>query len=103
METQALKPGDTVSVAGYRGIAFYVRGPERVFEPDTYLCTDPNSGEEYEEYSGEGEWIDGDGSRLRVVMVGDDREHIVDATDCTPISKKDYCPECGQMGCGHGR
>jgi hypothetical protein len=96
--------GDTVSVKQYPGVAFYVRGPEREWSPCVYLETDPETGEEFEtEDSDDGEWIDGDGSRLRVVMVGDDRERLVDADDCSPITENDYCPECGQIGCGHGR
>ena len=43
---------------------------------------------------------DGDG-RCVVVMVGDDRKHVVDADDCVEIAREAYCGECGQMGCGH--
>jgi hypothetical protein len=33
-------------------------------------------------------------------MVGDDRVHVVDVDDLTEISDEDYCPGCGQIGCG---
>jgi hypothetical protein len=38
-------------------------------------------------------------SRVRAVMVGDDREHIVDIEDLTEIGDDDYCAGCGQTGC----
>jgi len=34
-------------------------------------------------------------------MVGDDREHIIDLDDCQLLADNEYCPECGQIGCGH--
>lgn len=37
-----------------------------------------------------------------VVMVGDDREHIVDVEDLIPINEDEFCSSCGQIGCGHG-
>ncbi len=98
----SIESGTTVKIKGWRGIAFYVCGPVRVFEPEVYFFTDPDTGEEYSETTGDGEWIDGDGSSLRVVMVGDDRVHEVDADDCTPISDGEYCGSCGQIGCCHG-
>ena len=44
-----------------------------------------------------------DESRIVVVMVGDDKRHVVDASDLTEIPEEGYCPSCGQIGCGHGR
>lgn len=41
--------------------------------------------------------------RAVMVMVGDDREHVVDVSELTEISENDYCPGCGQTGCGHYR
>jgi uncharacterized protein YlxP (DUF503 family) len=40
-------------------------------------------------------------SQVRAVMVGDDREHIVDIDDLTELGELDYCAECGQIGCAH--
>jgi hypothetical protein len=37
---------------------------------------------------------------VRAVMVGDDREHIIDVDDLEPIDANDYCGGCGQIGCG---
>lgn len=77
-----------VRVKGWKGVAFNVLGPEMVEVP----C---------------GEYGDGDSeivphmNCVRVVMVGDDKVHIVDKRDCTEIPEEDYCHECGQIGCTH--
>jgi hypothetical protein len=88
----------------YPGIACFVRGPVKHFEPYTYMAH-TEDGEEIEVPcdDGDGEWIDGDGSRLRLVMVGDDREFVVDADEIEPLAEDDFCSDCGQIGCGHGR
>ena len=39
------------------------------------------------------------GGRARVVMVGDDQEHVVEPGDLVKIDDEDYCHECGQVGC----
>jgi len=103
--TESLANGTRVEVEGFRGVACIVLGPEQVWEPATYLAEDEDGAEVWlEDPSGEGEWVDGDGARVRVVMVGDDQEWTVDAEDCTPLSEDDYCSECGQVGCyGDGR
>jgi hypothetical protein len=91
-----------VKVKGFSGVACTVLGPVKVWEPWTYLATDPETGEEFEEESGEGEWVEGDGSRVRVRMVGDDHVYEVEASDCEEIEPEDYCDGCGQIGCAHG-
>jgi hypothetical protein len=42
-----------------------------------------------------------DYDRVRVVMVGDDRQHEVELADLTKINDDAFCSECGQVGCGH--
>jgi hypothetical protein len=74
------------AVAGYDGIAFYLRGFHVEY------------GDVYDEWE-EAEPIE-DPSMVRAVMVGDDREHIIDVDDLTMISEDDYCDGCGQIGCG---
>lgn len=70
------------SVAGYEGIAFYLRGFVTTYDPDEDdTFEDPD-------------WV-------RAVMVGDNREHVIETADLTPISDDDYCAECGQIGCTH--
>lgn len=73
------------TVDGYSGVAFYVRGYVETPDADT-------------------EWtgiLNVDRDWVRAVMVGDDREHIVEVADLTPIGEFDYCAECGQVGCEH--
>lgn len=73
------------TVDGWDGIAFYLRG--YVEEPDA-----------------DTEWtglLVTDRERVRAVMVGDDREHIVDVSDLTKLGEDDYCHVCGQIGCEH--
>jgi hypothetical protein len=41
--------------------------------------------------------------RAFMTMIGDDRVFEVDAEDVHHIRDDEYCPECGQIGCGHGR
>lgn len=68
------------AVAGYNGIAFFVRG--------------------YAQTMDEFDKVD-DPQFVVAVMVGDDREHIVDIDDLTPIDEENFCAECGQIGCFH--
>lgn len=94
-------------VRGFNGIACQVLGPVKVWEPEQCYCTDPETGDEYLEDTGDGEWIDDPSGRMRVVMVGDDHVHNVDSDDITPLEETEdgypFCLECGQLGCMHGR
>lgn len=76
---------DAYTVKGWgKGIAFYVLGWE----------TEPDEDTEWSGYESR------TGSVV-VVMIGDDKRHIVDQDDLTPIKRADYCGECGQIGCTH--
>jgi hypothetical protein len=75
---------ENYTVRGWSGIAFYVQGWETEPDEDTEW-----SG--YETRTG----------RVLVVMVGDDRQHAVDADDLTPLAEDEFCHSCGQIGCGH--
>ena len=103
------------TVAGMSGVAFWLHGWAQESVPESYelACDDPahvyepDSEDEPEQddthnaacylYS-EPETAD-DTTRVRAVMVGDDREHIVDTDDLTPLPEDGYCRECGQTGC----
>jgi len=37
---------------------------------------------------------------VRAIMVGDNREHIIDVDDLVKIGDDEYCSCCGQIGCG---
>lgn len=41
------------------------------------------------------------GTRAKVVMVGDDRVHDVPRDSCSPLQRSRYCGVCGQIGCHH--
>lgn len=71
------------TVEGYRGIAFYLAGPDfnimdRIDEEDDSQLVE--------------------NGMVRMVMVGDDREHIIDPVDVTLVEGS-VC-SCGQLGCG---
>jgi len=75
-----------VRVKGWGGVAFNILGPVQELRWD----------------EDEDEWnLDHDEDKVRVVMVGDDKVHIVDKDDCTEIPEEDYCHVCGQIGCAH--
>lgn len=67
------------------GVAFYLRGHYSEPDEDTIWSGVENV----------------DSSFVRAVMVGDDREHIVDVDDLELLGEDTYCPGCGQIGCGH--
>lgn len=89
----------TYKVAGYGGVAFYLKRFAQTPEETTYLDTDPETGEEVEVFGGY-EMTDDTGFVI-AVMVGDDTEHTIDVDDLTKIDEDDYCHECGQIGCTH--
>lgn len=50
-------------------------------------------------------WIVEDQSEVQQVkirMVGDDRDFLVDRSEVEAIDRDEFCGNCGQMGCGHG-
>jgi hypothetical protein len=71
------------SVQGYSGVAFYLLGYQEVTKWD---------------HDGDAEY---DTGFVRAVMVGDDREHIVDVDDLIALGEDAYCHTCGQIGCTH--
>ncbi len=72
-------------VKGWPGIAWRVYGWETKPDEDT-------------EWTG----IEARTGKLLAHMVGDDKQFAFDPGDLTPIAEE-YCPDCGQIGCGHGR
>lgn len=77
----------TYRVKSMPGIAFYLTGWERVFDPlDMDYMNDDDYG-----------YVNSD-TNVVAIMVGDDREHIVDIDDLELI-EDDVC-SCGQIGCG---
>ena len=90
------------SVVGYGGIAFYLTGYATEWTEEEWFlyCEDHEHEHDGDCYLyGEPEEVE-DRTKVRAVMVGDDRTHIVDVDDLTEIADEDYCPGCGQIGCG---
>lgn len=72
-------------VEGYSGIAWYPLG---------YVMARD------EDYEWTGIEIE-DTSRVRMVMVGDDRVFTFDIDEIEVIPEDSFCHSCGQIGCGH--
>ncbi len=90
------------SIDGWRGVAFrFVRYQQR-WEPYLYSEIDPETGDETDVESYEGEWVeDPTLGKAVMVMVGDDKEHLECVEDIEELDDLDYCLECGQIGCTH--
>lgn len=87
------------SVEGYGGIAFYALGYATEWTEEEWIyCGEGDEDDEANYLYNEPEEIE-DRSRARMVMVGDDRVHLIDVEDLTVIGEDDYCHECGQIGC----
>lgn len=78
-------------------VAWFVMGYARRWVADEMWVVDDDGYDVLVE-TGDGEWVR-DPDRVIVVMVGDDREHVVDIGDLTALNDDDYCTECGQIGC----
>jgi hypothetical protein len=97
------------TVAGYRGVAFWLDGYVQEWPEPTYYCVthDADEGEGTADCGTDCEYISDeeglesydDTSRVLAVMVGDDRRHVVDVRDLTVIPEGGYCHGCGQVGC----
>ena len=91
---------DAYTIKGYRGVAWRVLGWET--EPGETEWWDATGGED-----GEGEMVLDDDpepvrtGRVVARMVGDDHRFTFDESDLTPLTREEYCGECGQIGCGH--
>lgn len=90
---EVINIGDAVRVRGHRGVAFTFLGFKKVFhshggEPDEAV---------------EGGYWDTDFDTACVQMVGDDRVFEVDFDAMTALATEDFCADCGQIGCPHGR
>lgn len=91
------------TVDGYGGVAFYLTrySTTEEYEGDYLACDDEDCDHELSESC----WLEGDTSIVTdldwvyAVMVGDDREHLVEVTELTKIADEDYCSSCGQVGC----
>ena len=63
------------------------------------LLGDPNCDHEHASYNEDPEFERT--GRVVVVMIGDDKQHLVDPEDLVALDEDAYCHECGQIGCCH--
>lgn len=72
----------------YPGVAWYIQGynVERQYDGFPEWAY-----EDYEEVE--------DVTKVRAIMVGDDRVFLFDTEDMVELDDGDYCTECGQIGC----
>lgn len=92
-------------VDGRDGIAWRVvrYATKEEYEGDVIVCTD----EECDHALSYMCWGDGDTSIVTdldwvyAIMVGDDREQLIEVETLTEIADEDYCHECGAIGCTH--
>lgn len=112
--TEAIEAGATVTVEGYRGVAFRVDGWAEINVPIMCLalacagcgnvgehehwCDVVEFTEEVEVESDEWETTE-DQSRVVVHMVGDDRRFTVEVEAVEVLAEDGYCHGCGQIGC----
>lgn len=73
-------------VKGWSGIAWRVLGWETEPDQDT-------------EWTG----MENRTGKVCARMVGDDKMFSFDPEEVSELKEEEYCPECGQIGCGHGR
>jgi hypothetical protein len=100
------------TVTGMPGVAFWLHGWDMEMTQESWelacdnpahvydLCDedDPECHDPWCYLYSEPELVPVPG-RVRAVMVGDDREHIVDTDDLTEIGEDGYCAGCGQTSC----
>jgi hypothetical protein len=89
---------------GWGGVAFWLRGyAQIVTNPDVELACDDEDcdHDEWFCWSMPDPFEADDLERVRATMVGDDGVHIIDVEDLIPLSREEFCGECGQVGCTH--
>lgn len=94
-------------VEGWGGVAFYARryASTDQYEGDLLLCADDDCDHALSALC----WAEGDTSeivdyeRVVMVMVGDNRERLIEVDELTVLDEHDYCTECGQIGCAVSR
>jgi hypothetical protein len=101
MTADTLNMDARYTVAGYRGVAWYLVGYDTTMTAEawTFAGTDDDDPEDDMLYVyDEPEEVE-DRERVRAIMVGDDRVFIFDVDELSQIEDEDYCHECGQIGC----
>lgn len=81
-ESDELHEGQVVQSPIYPGVALHAFGWQTIPNEDGW-------DDGFEKRTG----------RVLCVMVGDDSSLYLDPSDLSPIDRKEYCGECGQIGC----
>lgn len=101
MDTEKLDFSKRYAVQSYPGIAFRIqRYLEEPHFDEFLVCDDEDCWHEFETCYVVDSYTDINYGMVVAIMVGDDREHIIDVDELTPIEDDDYCGGCGQIGCG---
>lgn len=100
---QELNTHGRFTVASMPGIAFWIKGYQEEWTPESWEMTcDDSDGHEHDDscetlYS-EPELAE-NRNRVIAVMIGDDTEHVIEVSELTEIKADGYCRDCGQIGC----
>lgn len=89
------------TVAGYRGIAFYLKRWETEVNVKYDLWCEEGEPHEHTDACYDTFEEEDPTGMVIAVMVGDDREHVIDPDDLTVLDDLAYCDSCGQVGCAH--
>lgn len=93
--------GQYFSCNAYQGVSFRVVGREITFDSEFVTICDEENCDHVEDYCYEEIISEIFTGKLIIVMVGDDKEYVVDSEDLEQINEEDFCHGCGQVGCGH--
>ena len=92
--------GQYVSVADYKGVAFWVDNWAKEINEQYVEYVNPDDSGDV--FFGWEEIENISDTQVECYMIGDDRKFVFDISDLTLIDVNDFCGSCGQIGCGHG-
>lgn len=85
-------------VERYKGVAWRISGYKQKLTTESHWVKDQYGDDLHVEL---GEWEDDiDSGVVLAYMVGDDRLFEIDIDELIEITEDEYCPGCGQIGCG---
>lgn len=88
----------TYRVERYKGVAWRITGYKQVLTTESFWVKDQYGDDLHVEL---GEWEDDTESGIVLAhMVGDDRIFELYIDELIELNEDEYCPGCGQVGCG---
>lgn len=75
-----------------------IEHPEEGIEEWIFIGNDDDDHDDDNNWDLQIDWVT-DETRVYVIMVGDDKRHLVEVDDLVKLDESEYCPECGQIGC----